>query len=38
MGLIADELEFYHPLRQEMMNIDIDLPNDLAKLYFEVIK
>ena len=38
MGLIADELEFYHPLRQEMMNIDIDLPNDLAKLYSEVIK
>ena len=38
MGLIADKLEFFHPLRQEMLNIDIDLPNDLAKLYFEVVK
>ena len=38
MGLVADELEFFHPLKQEMKNIDIDLPNDLAKLYFGVIK
>lgn len=38
MGLMADELEFYHPLKQELINVDVDLPNDLAKLYFEVIK
>ncbi|MDO4499979.1 MAG: RluA family pseudouridine synthase [Erysipelotrichaceae bacterium] len=38
MGLIADEVEFYHPLKQEIMNVDIDLPNDLSKLYFEVLK
>lgn len=38
MGLVADELEFYHPLKEEMMNIDHELPNDLRKLYFEVLK
>ena len=38
MGLLADELEFYHPLRQEMLSVNIDLPNDLAKLYFGVVK
>ena len=38
MGLLADEMEFYHPLKEELMNIDTDLPNDLAKLYFEVIR
>ena len=38
MGLMADEIEFYHPLKEELMNIDVDLPNDLAKLYFEVIR
>lgn len=38
MGLMADELEFYHPLKQEMMSIDCELPNDLSKLYFGVLK
>ena len=38
MGLFADELDFYHPLKQEMVNIDCELPNDLSKLYFEVLK
>ncbi len=38
MGLMADELEFYHPLKQEMMNVDCELPNDLSKLYFGVLK
>lgn len=38
MGLMADELEFYHPLKQEMMNIDCELPNDLSKLYFGVLR
>ena len=37
MGLMADELEFYHPLKEENVLIEADLPNDLAKLYFEVI-
>ena len=35
---MADELEFYHPLKQEMMTVETDLPNDLGKLYYEVIK
>ncbi|MBR3227646.1 MAG: RluA family pseudouridine synthase [Erysipelotrichaceae bacterium] len=38
MGLLADEMEFYHPLKQEMLNVDIDLPNDMARLYFSVVK
>lgn len=38
MGLMADELAFYHPLKQEMMEIDVDLPNDLSKLIAEVLK
>ena len=38
MGLLADELEFYHPLKEEIINIECDLPNDLAKLYFETVK
>ena len=36
MGLIADELEFYHPLKEGMINLEIPLPNDLSKLYEEV--
>lgn len=38
MGLMADELDFFHPLRQEMLNVECELPNDLSKLYFEVLK
>lgn len=38
MGLMADMVEFYHPLKQEMLSVDVDLPNDLNKLYFEVLK
>lgn len=38
MGLIADELEFYHPIKEEMINLEISLPNDLSKLYKEVTK
>ncbi|MBR2577471.1 MAG: RluA family pseudouridine synthase [Erysipelotrichaceae bacterium] len=37
MGLMADEIEFYHPLKQEMVNVETDLPNDLARLYYEVL-
>lgn len=36
MGLIADELEFYHPIKEEMIELEIPLPNDLSKLYEEV--
>lgn len=36
MGLIADELEFYHPIKEEMIELQIPLPNDLSKLYEEV--
>jgi len=32
MGLVADEIEFFHPLKQEMMNIECELPNDVSKL------
>lgn len=38
MGLIADIVEFYHPLKQELMTIETELPNDLSKLYFEVVR
>lgn len=38
MGLIADELEFYHPLKEESIEIDDELPNDMARVYNEVIK
>ena len=37
MGLMAEAVEFYHPLKQELLKIDTDLPNDLAKLYYEVL-
>ena len=38
MGLIADELEFYHPLKEDNINIEVNLPNDMSKLYSEVCK
>lgn len=38
MGLVSDELEFFHPLKEEMVKVSIDLPNDLSKLYMEVTK
>jgi len=38
MGLFADNIELYHPLKEEMMNIDCDLPNDLDKLYMEALR
>lgn len=37
MGLIADELEFYHPLKQETIKIEATLPNDVGKLLNEVL-
>ena len=37
MGLVADELEFYHPLKQEMIKVECELPNDVGKLLNEVL-
>ena len=36
MGLIADELEFYHPLSEKNISVEVNLPNDMSKLYAEV--
>mgnify|MGYP002859710024 CR=1 FL=1 len=33
MALFAESVELYHPLKEEMMNIECDLPKDLRKLY-----
>ena len=38
MGLFADNIELYHPLLEDRMTLDADLPNDLGKLYMEVLK
>lgn len=38
MGLIADELEFFHPLKEESITVECPLPNDLSRVYNEVIK
>ncbi|MDO4940993.1 MAG: RluA family pseudouridine synthase [Erysipelotrichaceae bacterium] len=38
MGLFADSIELYHPLKEENMIIDAELPNDLYKLYVEAVK
>ena len=37
MGLFADEIEMYHPLLEENISIEADLPNDLGKLYFDIL-
>jgi len=37
MGLFANDIEMYHPLREENIYIEAELPNDLSKLYYEVI-
>lgn len=37
MGLMAYELEFFHPLKEEYLKIEAPLPNDLAYLYYEVV-
>ena len=38
MGLFADNIELYHPLKEDRMVIDANLPNDLDKLYMEILK
>ena len=36
MGLYAESIEMYHPLKEENIIIDSDLPSDLSKIYMEV--
>lgn len=38
MGLFADNIELYHPLKEDNLSIDVDLPKDLAKLYEEALQ
>ena len=37
MGLVADELEFYHPLKEDTIKVEANLPNDIRKLFNEVL-
>ena len=38
MGLYADSVEFYHPLKEEYLSLDHELPRDLEDLYIEVVR
>lgn len=38
MGLFADNIEMYHPLIEDNISIDADLPNDLSVLYGAALK
>ena len=38
MGLFAQNVEMYHPLKEENMTIEAELPNDLNKLYLEALR
>ncbi len=38
MGLFASNIEMYHPLKEDGLSIDCELPNDLQKLYMQVLK
>ena len=33
MGLFARTVEFYHPLKEDSLSIEAELPNDLGRLY-----
>lgn len=37
MGLIADELEFYHPLKEDTIKVEANMPNDVERLLNEVL-
>ena len=37
MGLFAKEIEMYHPLLEDEISIECNLPNDLDKLYMEAL-
>lgn len=38
MGLFAESIEMYHPLKEENLSVECDLPNDLNRLYMEGLK
>ena len=38
MGLFAESIEMYHPLKEDNLEIDCELPNDLNRLYMEGLK
>ena len=38
MGLFAESIELYHPLKEENMEIECELPNDLNKLYMGALR
>jgi len=38
MGLFAESIELYHPLKEENMTIEAPLPNDLSRLYTRALK
>ena len=38
MGLFAQNVEMYHPLKEESITIEADLPADLEKLYLKGLK
>jgi len=38
MGLFAQEIEMYHPLLEDNLDVECELPNDLNKLYMQVIR
>lgn len=38
MGLFAESIELYHPLKEDNLIIECDLPNDLEKLYLQAIR
>ncbi len=38
MGLFAESIELYHPLKEENMTVEADLPNDLSRLYTKALK
>ena len=38
MGLFSKEIEMYHPLLEDNINIEAELPRDLNKLYIEALR
>lgn len=38
MGLFAESVEMYHPLKEDNLTIETNLPSDLSKLYMEALR
>jgi 23S rRNA pseudouridine1911/1915/1917 synthase len=38
MGLFAESVEMYHPLKEDTLTVEAQLPRDLEKLYREGLK